>query len=245
MPTYLERYQRGEREHVWAELVAHGATIRNDPLHYDAHAVAVAMMERARQNVALLVQRLPKLGYRFAYPDQVWIPTNAAIHQLLDEMEFNYGLLPLAVRTWFDVVGSVNLMGAHPKLSSYAELDWKGSRHIDGDPLVVMTELLGEGDILNYNGFYKAAIAPDTGHKAGESSNGTINVLLPNPAFDAPLLDDGGRWTGTFFIHHIQTCFEWGGFPGLRGGWEPGQQSDPTFSKAELDFLTKDLLPLL
>lgn len=254
MKSYQQRYQenqeypfrwRQEARRVWAELVTHGGAIRNDTLFDDARAVAYAMMQRARHNIELLVKRLPELGYRFAYPDRVWIPANAELHQMLDELEFNYGLLPLVVRAWFEVVGSVNLMGAHPKLSSYAELDWDGSRYIDGDPLVAETIWFEHLGAEAYNTFYQLPIAPDAGHKAGESSNGAMHLLLPNRAFDAPLIDDGGRWTGTFFIQHLQTCFEWGGFPGLRGGWMPGQQSDPAAFQTERDFLTRDLLPIV
>ena len=65
MPTYLERYLAGEREQVWAELSARGPAIRAEPLFAEAQAVARETMTRARANVALLVQRLTSLGYRF------------------------------------------------------------------------------------------------------------------------------------------------------------------------------------
>lgn len=254
MKSYHQRYQEHqeylfpwhqEARRVWAELVTHGTAIRTDLLFDDAQAVAHAMMQRARRNVELLVKRLPELGYRFAYPDRVWIPVNAEMHQMLNDLEFNYGQLPLVVRAWFEIVGSVNLMGAHPKLSGYTELNWDGSQYIDGDPLVVETIWFDYLRAEAHNTVYQLPIAPDAGHKAGESSNGAMHLLLPNPVFDAPLLDDGGRWTGTFFIQHLQTCFEWGGFPGLRGGWMPGQQLDLTASQPERDFLTKDLLPII
>ncbi|MGZ3680588.1 MAG: hypothetical protein ACXWQR_18935 [Ktedonobacterales bacterium] len=65
--TFLERYVAGEHEQVWAELVALGAAVRQEPLHADALAVARETMRRARQNVLLLIRRLREVGYRFGY----------------------------------------------------------------------------------------------------------------------------------------------------------------------------------
>ncbi len=63
--SYLERYQNGEHEQVWQELVAAGAAIRSEPLYSEARAVAQEMMRRARHNVELIVTRLRLLGYQF------------------------------------------------------------------------------------------------------------------------------------------------------------------------------------
>lgn len=52
--TYLERYFRGELAPVWAELVALGSAIREEPLAHQARAVAQEMMRRARHNIFVL-----------------------------------------------------------------------------------------------------------------------------------------------------------------------------------------------
>lgn len=67
MASYLERYQRGEREQVWAELVALGDQVRSEPLHTDALAVARETMGRVRQNIEVLIPRLVAIGYQFGY----------------------------------------------------------------------------------------------------------------------------------------------------------------------------------
>ena len=54
-------------------------------------------------------------------------------------------------------------------------------------------------------------------NKANHSGSGGIDILVPNAAFDTPLLDAESIWTGTFFIPYLRTCFQWGGFPGLAG----------------------------
>ena len=61
----LRRYQAGEHEAVWAELMALGAKVREAPHFDDAWAVARETMRRARHNVEHIIRRLDELGYRF------------------------------------------------------------------------------------------------------------------------------------------------------------------------------------
>jgi hypothetical protein len=121
MPNYLERYLRGECEEVWAELRALGGRIRELPLYDEAQGVVRETMKRVRCNIELLVPRLTALGYRFAYPDRVFVPADEQTHQLAADVERRAGPLPLSLRGWCEVVGEVNLMGAHPKLSTYVQ----------------------------------------------------------------------------------------------------------------------------
>jgi hypothetical protein len=65
---FLRRYQAGEHEAVWAEMMVLGAEIREPPYFKDARAVAAETMRRARHNVELLIRRLDQLQYRFEIP---------------------------------------------------------------------------------------------------------------------------------------------------------------------------------
>jgi hypothetical protein len=121
MPNYLERYLRGECEQVWADLLALGGKVREEPLYSEAQAVVRETMTRARANIELLVPRLTTLGYRFAHPDRVFVPADDATRQLAAEAERRAGPLPLSLRAWYEVVGEVNFMGSHPKLSTYRQ----------------------------------------------------------------------------------------------------------------------------
>jgi len=61
----LRRYEAGEHEAVWAELVTLGPSVR-DAAHFDdAWAVARETMRRARHNVEHIIRRLDAMGYRF------------------------------------------------------------------------------------------------------------------------------------------------------------------------------------
>jgi hypothetical protein len=83
-------------------------------------------------------------------------------------------------------------------------------------------------------------IGPDPISKHGYSGDSPLYVLVPNPSFDAIIIDDVHHWTGTFFIPYLQTCFDWGGFPGLRHDPAAAERA-----REELAFLKEGLLPLL
>src|SRR5262249_441799 len=117
--SYLERYRRGECKQVWAELVALGGRVRERALFAEAMSVARETMTRARANIELLVPRLKALGYQFAHPEEVFGAADEELRRLVADVERRAGPVPLALRAWCDVVGEVNFMGSHPKLSTY------------------------------------------------------------------------------------------------------------------------------
>jgi hypothetical protein len=78
-------------------------------------------MTRARTNIELLIPRLKKLGYQFTFPDRSFVPADDETRRLVTDAERRVGPLPLSLRVWCEVVGEVNLMGSHPKLSTYIQ----------------------------------------------------------------------------------------------------------------------------
>lgn len=88
-------------------------------------------MCRARANVGLLVERLVTLGYRFLHDP--FVPPSDESLAALRALEAHYGVLPLSLQMWHEVVGVVDFMGVCPRLSSYDEIDprdmvimWRG-----------------------------------------------------------------------------------------------------------------------
>jgi hypothetical protein len=252
MISYHKRYQEtaarnGSNSRIWAELTSVGAAIRDEPLYADAKALSRETMLRARDNIAILAERLKRVEYRFAEPQEVWAPPDPALIARLDHWELKYGWLPLSIRTCYEIVGSVNLMGSHPKLNRYCRLDlpdWK-PLPILADPLVVdrFAEepepfYLNLGDAQSSEDVagppYALELAPDAVTKANQSGGGPTEILFPNPAIDAPLISDD--WDGVLFVSYLRTCFEWGGFPGWRNQVE--------YPRTEIEFLTKGLLSL-
>ncbi len=159
----------------------------------------------------------------------------AAIH----DIDRDYGPLPLTLRIWFEVVGEIDLMGDHPRLSRY---------HGDGpasDPLVVgfddgcievQLDMREDDPELVGTSFY-FEISPDACHKSNYSGGSPNAFDLPQAGFDGKLRSDD-EWDGMYFIPYLRRCFAWGGFPGLA--------HDPQTAAAvaeELALLTNDLLP--
>ena len=143
--SYLERYLAGDHEQVWAELVALGAAVRDEPLYPDALAVARETMRRVRWNIETLVPRLRDVGYEFGYG---WLaeepyrrftfeaiaeierecphfrPPLPDVRERIIELEALVGVLPLALRAWYEVVGTVNFVGKAPQ--SWDDLGYQG-----------------------------------------------------------------------------------------------------------------------
>src|SRR5262249_15674408 len=70
--VYLERYCAGDRERVWADLLALGNAIRHDSIIPDAVAVARETMRRCRVNIERLTERLRGMGYTFQSPSEAF-----------------------------------------------------------------------------------------------------------------------------------------------------------------------------
>ena len=230
--SFLERYLKGEYEQVWAELLALGGQIREEPLYSDALAVARETMTRTGKNIEVLVQRLEELDYRFEFPVEVGVIEQDWLEHLY-MLEERIGLLPLSIRVFYEIVGGAELLGSHPKLSDHL-LD------VYSNPLNVAPLVFGELEAY-VNPFYgdpspegatlyKIDISPDDAGKAGYSG-GFYSIGIPDPAMDSPLWNYGGT-----FVEYLRESFRWGGFPGFKRSNNP-----PT---EELAFLTKDLLPI-
>lgn len=71
LPSLYDRYQAGEHQQVWSDLIALGDAVRNGPAYPDALAVAHETMRRAQSNIETLIARLHDLGYRFAGEQEV------------------------------------------------------------------------------------------------------------------------------------------------------------------------------
>jgi hypothetical protein len=242
MPTFVERYIGGEYRLVWAELLSFGAKVRQEPLLSQAQEVARETMSRVAQNVVLLVPRLEVLGYTFAQPDYAFVPPEADVKQRLDTLERLTGPLPIALRAWCEMVGSVNFTGKH--------LDWADEDDFETarDPLVV-EPLVGVFDEYVYwqwacsEGMYEGEeaskfplpISPDEFVKAEISTGSSYEILVPNAAVDAPLRNE---WHETTFLNYLRIAFRWGGFPGFE------RYPEELRPVEAIAYLTEGLLPI-
>ncbi len=250
MTNWLERYQQGKQEQVWADLLALGEQVRTEPFYTDAMAVARETMRRARFNIELLLERLPALGYAFGYTwaetaEQDWVALQPPVFARpkpdaevrIAELERLVGPIPLALHAWYEQVGAVNLVGSAPD-------EWAVATEMGLDPLQVwpiedqldhaqawQEERAMSGEDAVHPFFL--TIAPDYLFKVNTSGSGPYHLLLPNAAVDAPLLDE---WHQTTFVNYLRICFRWGGLPGL--------EHASAVPRKELAALTEGLFPL-
>jgi len=249
MPSYLDRYLSGENEQVWDELIALGAAVREEPLYFDALAVARETMRRVQHNLELLIPRLRDLGYAFGYgwattqgalttqeaaqmeqDEQLLSPPDEDLVEEIDELERRAGTLPLSLRAFYEVVGGCNFIGSHPA--------WESHRL---DPLEVLSAraVLRLDDWNHWSddrrddATCELPIAPDEYFKYLYSGGGPYAILLTSLVADAPLLYE---WHHTTFVDYLRICFHWGGFP----GWARMENRPDD----DLRFLTDGLLPV-
>jgi hypothetical protein len=250
---YFERYVAGEHLPVWQELRKLGSRVREDGYAPDALAVAYTAMTRIRQNIATVIERLRELGYKFeaesGNQDKVIHYGEARLNLWLNtprqrpapckapepgwanlrRLEKDAGELPLSLRAWYEVVGSVNFLGKHPVLSP-------GDDAVLPDPLVVVafSQILRHWDHsppdVGVDGRpFVAEVSPDAICKA-HGTGGSYQVTLPSVGIDALLENERHELP---FVDYLRLSFRWGGFPGFENA---GQKPK------EIEFLNDGLL---
>jgi hypothetical protein len=250
--TYFDRYRNGQFVAVWDELSALGADVRDPTLFADATSVAQMTMERVAANISRLVERLASHGYEFGvYPDgsrftsksAALAKPDAALRTRTAELERLAGTIPLSLKAFWDVVGSVSLIGrGHDGWPDYS------------DPLHVESPIAGLAEFDDWQAdhamdedaaceTFPCPIAPDVLHKDNVSGGPPYSIGLPDPGADAIVRDE---WQNVRFVPYLRIAIlDWGGFPGLSDAnpqhrW---RSKGATFVKPEwLTDLTHDLL---
>jgi Domain of unknown function (DUF6745) len=245
---YYERYMAGDHRQVWLELIALGAGVRADQYASDARAVAYTTMSRVARNLVTIVKRLREIGYEFEVEsgDQdnvipfgtarrnLWTDTAASERaaplkpperRLADmiRLQQDAGTFPISLRAWFEIVGSVTLLGRHPVLSP-------GDGTLSRNPLVIVpfSQVLRAWDAsppeVGIEGQpFVAELAPCP---RGQS----YSIKLPAVGMDT-LVENEPH--GLSFVDYLRLTLQWGGFPGFESA---GQRPK------EIEFLTQELL---
>ncbi|MBL7252704.1 hypothetical protein [Paractinoplanes lichenicola] len=225
--TFLDRYLRGDHEQVWADLRELGPEARTD----DARAVAIETMRRVRRNVEAVRARLDAAGYAFQEPDQAHVPPTPEADAELDVFEQQHGPLPLSLRAFYEIVGTVNF------IQSWDQLVQQRRREQSADPV---PEILyaGEFDPLAVEApvcayakwkspFNRRAwpLALDECHKANYSGGENYAVLLPDAGADFRIygmISNEEDMFGDWFVDYLRETFRGGGFRGTVDGDEFG-----------------------
>jgi hypothetical protein len=216
MRTFLQRYRTGEREQVWAELQSLGEKILEPGTRDDAWAVACETMRRARANVETLYGRLKTQGYEFEKPDWAWVPALPSDVEVVRQIESLVGPMPLSLRAWYEIVGSVWWTGRHPAWSSFGP---------ETDALVITPVgcILDECEVWledreqryeEYRRYFHVEISPDRLHKANISGGPPYAIACGPPCADGLVKEENRRVS---FVPYLRACFRHGGFVGFEG----------------------------
>lgn len=221
MSSWQTRYAAGEFEQVWAEMLALGEGVQQAQFFSEAYCVACETMARVRTNLEMLIARLDAVGFELGkYPDGdalsyfvgARVPPPHNIGYKIKELETLVGTIPLSLKVFWQVVGSVNLIGFHPNWPDFS------------DPLVVEPI---ETAFSEYNywreryedegpdeaGTFVLPIAPDVFHKDNVSGGLPYGMKVPNMAIDAKVENEEHDTT---FVSYLRICFGQGGFPGAK-----------------------------
>jgi hypothetical protein len=162
--------------------------------------------------IRLLVKQLTDRRFRFEHPAEVLPGPENDTRAAIARIESEIGALPVALKLFWQRVGSVDLCGSHP--------DWAGCNY--PDPLVVYPPsvatqeledfLADRAERLRCEFPYIVPIAPDFYHKGDVSGGMWYNVSVPAVADDPPLNDE---WHHITFLGYLELSVQWAGFPGL------------------------------
>ncbi|MFA5994840.1 MAG: hypothetical protein WCW27_04565 [Patescibacteria group bacterium] len=171
-------------------------------------------MFTVKKQITLLVHNLTQMGYVFADPQKIITPPHPETKLMIAAIEQVCGTLPEALKSFYEIVGGVNLIGSHSQ--------WKGCEYPDPLFIYPIADVMSEFQQWqagyaanmadNIEEPFRIPIAPDFYHKANVSGGMWYNVPLPNKASDPIIHDEPHQLS---FIQYLQLCFKWGGFPGL------------------------------
>ncbi|KOV82852.1 hypothetical protein [Nocardia sp. NRRL S-836] len=222
-PNWLSRYESGQRDQVWLELLRLGDRVRESGWADEAQLVCDVMARRARHNVELIVERLTADGYRFhrnddeQTPVRPHVPPTPAAGACVAWLEETFGPVPMTLSSWVRIVGDVWLVGTHP--------EWEASSA--ADPLVFEVERARsasahlEREWADHReaepgaaGLFVLPTAPDMLHKSNTSGGGPYGIVLPDDRADGLF-----SWETTMpFVSYLNWVFANGGFP-----WDTGE----------------------
>jgi hypothetical protein len=210
--NWLQRYRAGDHAAVWDELIALGSAVREPSVVDEAMEVARETMGRARDNIEELHRRLQKVGYQFEYPDRAFRPPATDSRLRLQKQESQIGPLPLSLRAFYEVVGTVDFTQSWAQLVQYHRPERRNARELlylgEYDPLVVRP-LIEEEDRPEPGQYFFAC---DEFHKANYSGGQNYHVALPDARADFPII--GMYGIDEFFISYLRATFAGGGFRG-------------------------------
>ena len=185
----------------------------------------------AQANLELLHGRLMELGYEFADPGNSFRPATVEDHALIDQIQAEFGELPIILRKWYERFGSVDFRQAESQLCYEKDARAPPGPDVFGlgsHPVLVFLSLGRCLELRRYLAERHASVVKEAqalGHRLDSSTElGPFlplggwasncepkGVTLPSGAIDAVLYNDGGG--DIYFVNQLRIAFRGGGFP--------------------------------
>jgi hypothetical protein len=260
--TYLERYLAGEYTQVWEELRRlDTGEVYKEPLFSDMYGVAHETMRRVKTNIETLIQRWQTLEMEFENPGMVLVPPEPELSHGFSRFEQEIGRLPLSIRAFWEIVGSVNFCGEDFTFTRPGtELYYQSSDPLWIDPASMVMNDAMENFRLTTTGdsekrpelAFRGCFAPDIYHKDDVSGGANPEFQL-TPGVDCGVYETWytGDDEGMPFVDYLRLSIAWAGYPGFSRYNQPPlsrKMHKPRFEEGDdlpalLKNMAKDLLP--
>jgi hypothetical protein len=172
-------------------------------------------IEIIRISLCTLAVRLKESGYRFLDSAAVLPGPELNTAGSIAKLEAEIGPLPLALKLFWQRVGSVDFRGDH--------FAWDGCDY--PDPLFVYPPsaaveelndfLADKEERLRHDFPYLIPISPDFYHKAGYSGGMWYHIRVPSDANDPPIVASYAGSEAITFLGYLEFAIRCAGFPGL------------------------------
>lgn len=151
----------------------------------------ITEMENIRKNLEEIIQNLKTEKYRFAEPKHILVPPSKTDLRAISKLE-KIVPIPPVLKAFWQIVGSVDLRGHHPKWERAGYLGFPDATEpvILADPLVIGPPSKVIDDALDEHAEapIQLVLGPDALGKAGYSG-GVLSLTLPqenpDPRFDS------------------------------------------------------------
>ena len=168
-------------------------------------------------NVEIVAARAEQYRLRVARPESVFVPPIANAVTQIKRIEESLGPLPLSLRAFYEVVGSVDFTQSSNQLISYNRPERSSANELqilgEDDPLVV-TPLSELAEVVSTSSERRVyfRFADDEFHKANYSGGENYHVWLPDPRADFEII--GMYEIDERFVEYLRATCCWGGFRG-------------------------------
>ena len=239
----LDEYRAGKFVEVWEKIRAIGDV--RGTVFDEAYAVAREMMGRVRDNVLKIRERLAEAGYEFAQPAEAYVPPPANQVEMTGKIEEQIGPMPLALRAFYEVVGSVNFCQSIRQLVHWRSTKGHVATNIEKlgaeDPLYVVPLSRIHDDLMfpkrrpgvepayvkfdPEQGRWYCWLGPDELTKAYQSGGDDFHAFIPDRAPDFRASDlfvcakEDDEPAKEWFVDYLRQSIKGGGF---RGRWDQG-----------------------